>query len=206
MLLVVSPACRCPIAATMRRVAAWLGVPFHASLLESTFNEKLWWGDITRPPLNGFARHVFSDSWRSDYYWADLCCLEFLLRHRMEAYGYTPSIRARSLARSVLVPFLIPLPTRWEVARARELLRPSAYSRLFKAARGCATEWASSMRPQYGNRGFTLLLAGTLVGFDAARAIRSVLQFGGGIVYRWGLFYRAWWDTVRGRDFVFEML
>ncbi len=189
---------------TMRRTAAWLDVPFHASLLESTFNGMLWWGDITRPPLNGFSQQVFSDSWRSDYYWRDLCCLEFVLRPRMQAYGYTPSIPDDGLARTILVPFLIPLPTRWEMQRAREFLSPAVYPRLFEAARRHAREWSPRMRPPYGGPGFELLLAGTLVGLDAARAARSLWQYARGVVHRWWLFYGAYWDAMRGRAIVFD--
>lgn len=116
--------------ATLNRLVDWLGIQFHPSLLQSTFDGKLWWGDKTIEPVNGFSKHILSKRWKQDYHWLDLYVLDFFFQDRFHKYGYTPNYQHKHWYSKLLVLLAILVPTKWELRTFLNCRRLSGFRRL----------------------------------------------------------------------------
>lgn len=74
---------------TMRPLADWLGVDFSESMLKSTFDGKIWWGDVaTTKQTSGFNADILSDNWKKSISRFDLFVIEGIYLHFFEMYNY----------------------------------------------------------------------------------------------------------------------
>jgi len=98
--------------AEMRRLAAWLGVAWHESLLESTFNGLQYWGDKrAHQKIQGFsAAHPLSETWQDYFSTVDKEILYALLAKELKRQGYEAPFSFVSM----MLPLLIFWPTRLE--------------------------------------------------------------------------------------------
>lgn len=81
----------------MRHLAAWLGVSFQQSLLESTVGGKIWWGNSGRQKdARGFMPELAQARWKEYLSAHEICMLETLMRPYMERLGYTDFVFKQS--------------------------------------------------------------------------------------------------------------
>ena len=106
----------------VRNISEWIGIEFDDALLQSTFDGRLWWGDSTIAPKNGFSKALPPPAWRDAFFDHDLVWLEFLLRDRFDAYRYEPlhDLDSPTLAAEALAQ--IAKPMKWEAQITGKLI------------------------------------------------------------------------------------
>ena len=106
----------------IHNICEWIGIEFDEVLLKSTFDGRLWRGDSTIAPKNGFSKAPPPPTWRDAFFDHDLIWLEFLLRDRLDAYGYEPihDLDSPTLAAEALDQ--IAKPMKWEAQVVGQLV------------------------------------------------------------------------------------
>ena len=128
---------------TMRAIAAWLGLPYRSSLLESTFNGRQYvW--ITRAGTESWsgARPAKAVRDSRNLFFTDRCLLYAVLCEDFVAWNYPcPRIFRHALVRALTCVLILPLPMKMEVITARmvfKLLRSKDFRSAIKGlARIC---------------------------------------------------------------------
>jgi hypothetical protein len=121
---------------TMRSVAKWLDVDFSDSMLESTFEGKLWWGDVTNEVrVNGLDPQSEPDRWRKSLSKVDTFATEGVCFNHFSKYGYETSEYRRdsALNRLLLVPAVL-VPSKAELRTWGFYLNPLTHIRFLRAA------------------------------------------------------------------------
>ena len=126
---------------TMKFVSKELGFEFSPSLLQSTFDGKLWWGDVTNTtPVNGLDPNHQSDRWGESMGRMDAHIVEGITSTFFDKYGYKrTSYRKDTVLRRLLLALAILWPTRVERKMARVLLDPRTHIGFLRAAIGEST-------------------------------------------------------------------
>ena len=120
----------------MRRVTDWLGIDFSQGMLQSTFDGKLWWGDVaTQVPVNGLDPSAVSERWKESLNKIDAFVVEGICYHLLEEYDYEKSAyRCDTPLNRLLLFFAILLPSKAEWKTAGFYLDPRTHARFLRAA------------------------------------------------------------------------
>ncbi len=101
----------------MTNICNWIGVKYSDSLLHSSWNGKIWNGDILSNDIEVFfdpGRYTESQiAWKRDMYITERIAIESIMKKEITMYKYTHDFNAKFWF--FLVPFLILLPTKYEV-------------------------------------------------------------------------------------------
>jgi len=102
----------------MRNLAQWLDVEFSETMLQSTFDGKLWWGDITnRKPVNDLDPKAVTDKWKQSINSIDAFVIEGVSFQLYKRYHYEPILykQDNTWNRLLLFPaILIPNKAEWQ--------------------------------------------------------------------------------------------
>jgi hypothetical protein len=101
----------------MTNICNWIGVKYSDSLLHSTWNGKIWNGDILSDDIEVFfdpGRYTESKrKWKRDMYITERIVIESIMKKEINTYKYTHDFNTKYWF--LLVPFFIILPTKYEV-------------------------------------------------------------------------------------------
>jgi hypothetical protein len=124
------------LARTMRHVAEWVEIPFKPLLLDSTFDGKAWWGDVTNEtPVNGPDPEATTDKWRHNLGAKDQFVVEGIRTDFYDLYAYRRECyRFDGWAQRLRLALSIALPMRAEWQRLGFLLAPGTHCRMVHAA------------------------------------------------------------------------
>jgi hypothetical protein len=105
----------------LKKLAHWLGIAWAPSLLESSFNGLLYWGDSrAHQPMQGFSNaHPLSQAWEEQFSWLDKEILWALLADDLARQGYGGAFPFVKM----LLPLLIFWPTYLERQAFEKALR-----------------------------------------------------------------------------------
>ncbi len=95
----------------LEALCAWLGIPWSDSLLQSTFDGKLWWNRPESKRVSGFSSAIVGNRHDDLFSPLDRARLDSLTRRQRRAWGYRDRVVA--LHPALLVPSLL-LPFRIE--------------------------------------------------------------------------------------------
>ena len=101
---------------TLNAICGWLGIPWHESLMESTFNGIKYWNVAGSIQTSGFNQDITAEAFKSFISPFDRWRLELLFHDRFSAFGYygKRSRILRKLAQWVTFP-LFASPLRMEL-------------------------------------------------------------------------------------------
>jgi hypothetical protein len=104
----------------MKKVCQWLNLPWHDSLLTSTFQGLKWWGFRNSTPISGFSEKAISQSHDDVVPSFDRMRLQVLLARKCSVWNYDVPARCHSVvARLVILPLLLlPLRLEWPAVSA----------------------------------------------------------------------------------------
>ncbi len=126
---------------TMKLVSQELGLDFSPSLLQSTFDGKLWWGDVTnKTPVNGLDPNHKTNRWdqsmgKMDAYVVEGITSDFYDKYKYERVAYR---KDTTLSRILLV-MMAWWPTRVERKLVGFYFDPRTHLRFIRAAIGEST-------------------------------------------------------------------
>jgi hypothetical protein len=133
-----------------RSVCGVIGIAFRPSVMKATWGGLRWWGDQYSAKLaqtmteQEFTKRIITNRWEVKLTAVDRYVLSYLLSDRLRQCGYDVGITINALS-TLLVPFLIVLPTTYEL----DDLRPrSMWNRL----RSWKWRYLASMPYNYGKR------------------------------------------------------
>lgn len=120
----------------MRQVAAWMGLPFRPSMLQSSFDGKIWWGDVTnKTPVSGPDPNAMSDKWTAQLSPKDQFVIEGIALDFYRAYGFpVDRYRTDSWFMRAVLQLLVMLPMRREWQQLRFYFSPRTHARMIRAA------------------------------------------------------------------------
>lgn len=104
--------------AVLQKMCQWMGIHYHICMKESTWGGLKWWGDALSTArivedTKGFSTNMVTNRWEKKLQWSDKFLLNFLLKQRLERYGY-PIFGHASILAYLITPFLILFPTTYE--------------------------------------------------------------------------------------------
>lgn len=125
----------------MRLLSGKLGLEFSPSMLQSTFDEKLWWGDVThKTPVNGLDPRAATERWRLSIGRLDAYVIEGVAFDFYGKYGYErTAYRRDNILNRLLLVLAAWWPTRLERRVAWFYLDPRTHFRFLRAAFGEST-------------------------------------------------------------------
>ena len=110
----------------MKNICNWIGVKYSESLLQSTWNGKIWNGDALSNDIKKFfdsKRYSYSKkAWERDMYVAERIAIESIMKKEIATYGYKKYFNSKFWY--FLTPILILPPTKYEI---------SIFSQIFKS-------------------------------------------------------------------------
>lgn len=120
----------------MKNLARWIGVEFSETMLQSTFDGKLWWGDVTnRKPVNDLYKNVATNKWKQSINLIDAFVIEGVSCNIFEKYNYVPSYYKQDNFWNRLLLFLaILLPNKAECLSLLYYLYPCTHMKVLRAA------------------------------------------------------------------------
>lgn len=126
----------CGLEYTMRNLAGWLEIDFNETMLKSTFDGKLWWGDAaTVKSANGFNNDALSDKWKKSISKFDLFVIEGVSFHFFEKYKYKRIMyKHDTFINRILLFLAILAPTKIEWKIMGIYLDPRTHLRFIAAA------------------------------------------------------------------------
>jgi hypothetical protein len=102
---------------TMKNICNWIGVKYSESLLQSTWNGKVWNGDTLSDGIKKFfdsKRYSYSKkAWERDMYVAERIAIESIMKKEIATYGYKKYFNSKFWY--FLAPILILPPTKYEI-------------------------------------------------------------------------------------------
>ena len=101
---------------TLERVCAWLGIGWDESVLESTFDGRIWHWGYGSTVVTGFHSHSISRSHDHVFSALDRLRIKFLLSRRYTAWSYPIAAPYRAKSLQVLSMLLWVFPFRMEVS------------------------------------------------------------------------------------------
>ena len=116
----------------MRRFASWLGIQFTQDLLQSTFDGKLWWGDVkNKEPVNNLDPKAMTDKWKKSLSRIDVFVIEGICYDFLNRYDYSLIVYKKDcLLRRLLVGLCILWPNKAEWKQLAFYLNPASHIRL----------------------------------------------------------------------------
>ena len=117
---------------SMKSLADWLGVEFSDSMLQSTFDGKAWWGDVTNEtPVSGLDPAAMSDKWRGSISNTDSFVIEGISFQFFKRYNYKlTKYRHDSALNRLLLLCAVLLPSKAEWQTIGTYLDPRTHMRL----------------------------------------------------------------------------
>ena len=100
----------------LRKLTEWLGVSCHECMKISTWGGLLWHADrvsVREKEGKGFSANLLKNDWERKLSFLDKYVFNFLMNARLRHYRY--SWNKVSIVDALIVPFLIPLPLRFEL-------------------------------------------------------------------------------------------
>jgi len=100
---------------SLKLLCSWLGIRFEESVLQSTWQGLLWYGDRVsgrKIPAAKWTPNRTYNGWKERLTTKDQVMLNFLMYERLLNYGYKAI--PRNFWQWILMPFIIPLPLRYE--------------------------------------------------------------------------------------------
>jgi len=117
----------------LKKICDWIGINYAPSLMTSTWNGKEWFGDNLSNDINGtFNPGRYADSqkeWRKNLTKIDEIVIENLMKTQIDHYGYIK--KYKSVAWYFFLPFMILIPTKYEMKIIAKLIKHKRYSYFF---------------------------------------------------------------------------
>ena len=121
----------------LRRMCNWIGINYDSSLMTSTWNGKEWFGDGLSSGISGtFDPNRYADSqkeWRKNLTKIDEIVIENLMKTQINHYGYIR--KYKNAAWRIFLPFMILIPTKYEMKIIAKLIKHKRYSYFFEWVR-----------------------------------------------------------------------
>lgn len=101
---------------TLKRMCRWLDIPWHQSLLKSTFHGLTWWGDQASSPRTGFSDNQTAAKQYNVFSSFDKFRLHVLLWPKYKAWHYPLSDKCGTAYARLLTLAFLPVPFKPELA------------------------------------------------------------------------------------------
>jgi hypothetical protein len=137
----------------MTNICNWIGVKYSDSLLHSSWNGKIWNGDILSNDIEVFfdpGRYTESQiAWKRDMYITERIAIESIMKKEITMYKYTHDFNTKFWF--FLVPFLIILPTKYEVRIFSQIFKSRNFSLIIYLAINVLYRYYRSYKKLFDN-------------------------------------------------------